>query len=145
MIEKSETEAQRSRSDDTGRKERVLHVVVGHGLRTYFLNAVRSIRASAPNDEILVVDNASPDVELRIELSKIVAEDSRMRLLLRDSNDLTNGKVGGLYDAYREAFALAIEEGFDYLHLLQSDMQVLWWDLLCKYIYLLVEFRPRIW
>jgi hypothetical protein len=106
----------------------VLHVVVGHGLRTYFLNAVRSVRDTAPNDEILVVDNASPDAALRVELGCLAAEDPHMRLLLRDTNDLTNGKVGGLYDAYRDAFALAIEEGFEYVHLLQGDMQVLWWD-----------------
>lgn len=111
-----------------GLNQSVLHVIVGHGLRTYFLNAVRSVRTVAPDDEILVVDNASPDIELRIELERISAADPRMRLLLRDSNDLANGKVGGLYDAYREAFALATEEGFEYLHLVQGDMQVLWWD-----------------
>jgi hypothetical protein len=107
---------------------RVLHVVVGHGLRTYFLNAVRSTRTSAPNDEILVVDNASPDTGLRDELASLAAGDPRMRLVLRNSNNLTNTKVGGLYDAYREAFALAMEEGFEYVHLVQGDMQVLWWD-----------------
>ncbi len=108
--------------------QRVLHVVVGHGLRIYFLNAVRSVRATAPDDEILVVDNASPDAVLRDELARMAARDPHMRLLLRDSNDLTNGKVGGLYDAYRDAFALAREEDFQYLHLVQGDMQVLWWD-----------------
>ena len=106
---------------------RLLHVVVGHGLKTYFLNAVRSVRYVAPDDEILVVDNASPDQELREGLARLAALDSRMRLILRDTNDLANGKVGGLYDAYREAFAVAIQEQFDYVHLVQSDMQVLWW------------------
>jgi hypothetical protein len=107
---------------------RVLHVIVGHGLRTYFLNAVRSLRMVAPDDEILVVDNASPDQKLRADLTSIAAGDSQMRLILRDSNDLANGKVGGLYDAYRDVFALAVQEQYDYVHLVQSDMQVLWWD-----------------
>jgi hypothetical protein len=107
---------------------RVLHVVVGHGLRTYFLNAVRSLRSVAPNDEILVVDNASPDPQLRHELSRLADNDDTMRLLLRDSNSLVNGKVGGLYDAYRDAFEIALREGYDYVHLVQGDMQVLWWD-----------------
>lgn len=106
----------------------VLHVVVGHGLRTYFLNAVRSVRLVAPDAEILVVDNASPDHQLRVDLSNVAADDPKMRLLLRDSNDLANGKVGGLYDAYRDAFELAMREQFDYVHIVQGDMQVLWWD-----------------
>jgi hypothetical protein len=109
-------------------QHRVLHVVVGHGLRTYFLNTVRSVRMSAPGDQILVVDNASPDNHLRKDLARIATSDPKMKLLLRDSNNLMNGKVGGLYDAYREAFDIAIQEGFDYVHLVQADMQVLWWD-----------------
>ena len=106
----------------------VLHVVVGHSLRTYFLNAVRSVRLVAPDDEILVIDNASPGHELRAELSNVAAGDPKMRLLLRDSNDLAHGKVGGLYDAYRDAFELALREQFDLVHIVQGDMQVLWWD-----------------
>jgi hypothetical protein len=113
---------------DTAHRKRVIHIVVGHGLRTYFLNAVRSVRSVAPDDEILVVDNASPDQRLRDELREIADNDPKMRLLLRDSNSLVNGKVGGLYDAYRDAFEIALREEFDYVHLVQGDLQVLWWD-----------------
>lgn len=112
----------------SGTYKGVIHVVVGHGLRTYFLNAVRSVRVAAPDDEILVFDNASPDPQLRRDLVSVAGDDPKMRLLLRDSNDLANGKVGGLYDAYRDAFRLAIREQFDYVHIVQGDMQVLWWD-----------------
>lgn len=111
-----------------GYRKNVVHIIVGHGLRTYFLNAVRSLQKVAPTDDILVFDNASPDKKLRRDLAKLANEDPRMRLFLRDSNDLTNGKVGGLYDAYREAFEIATREDFDYVHLVQGDMQVLWWD-----------------
>lgn len=108
---------------------RVLHVIVGHGLPTYFLNAVRSVRRLAPDDDLLVIDNASPDRGLRDELSRIAAADARVELILRDSNDLSrNGKVGELYDAYAQAFEWAIGRGYDLLHLLQADMQMLWWD-----------------
>ncbi len=115
------TEGQRSR-------QRVLHVVVGHGLRTYFVNCVRSVRSVTPQDEILVVDNASPDPGLCDELRRIAADDPKMRVLLRDTNSLVNGKVGGLYDAYRDAFTIALDEGFDFVHLVQGDLQMLWWD-----------------
>lgn len=109
-------------------RKRVIHVVVGHGLRTYFVNAIRSVRSVAPDDEILVVDNDSPDQELRDELTRISDDDPKMKLLLRHSNSLINGKVGGLYDAYRDAFEIAIREKFDYVHIVQGDLQVLWWD-----------------
>src|ERR1017187_9977225 len=128
MTESSNYESQGAHLGGQESNIRVLHVIVGHGLRTYFLNAVRSVRATAPGDHILVVDNASPDAELRVELARLASGDPQMKLLFRDSNDLTNGKVGGLYDAYREAFDLATRERFDYLHLIQGDMQVLWWD-----------------
>jgi hypothetical protein len=107
----------------------LLHVVVGHELRPYFLNAVRSVRALAPGDRVLVVDNASHDQLLRAELAALAAEDPKVELIRREENDLrTNAKVGGLYDAYREAFARAAELGYRYVHLLQGDMQLLWWD-----------------
>ncbi len=86
------------------------------------------MRAAAPDDEILVVDNASSNPTLRADLTFMSSRDPHMRLILRESNDLTNGKVGGLYDAYREAFEIALRDQFDYVHLVQGDMQVLWWD-----------------
>ena len=108
---------------------RVLHVVVGHGLPTYFLNTVRSVRATAPGDPVLVIDNASPQADLRAALKRMAAEDPRIELIMRSSNDLRdNRKVGGLYDAYEVAFEYAIARQFDLLHLLQGDFQQMWWD-----------------
>ncbi len=108
---------------------RVMHVIVGHGLPTYFLNAVSSVRALAPHDPLLVVDNASRDVRLRLRLEEIGRDDPLVTVMLRASNDLSrNAKVGGLYDAYRDAFAYAMRAGVEYVHLLQGDMQLLWWD-----------------
>lgn len=107
---------------------RVLHVVVGHGLPKYFLNAVRSVRLLAPDDDVLVIDNASPDQSLREALRLLASSEPRIELLLRSTNETaSNGKVGGLYLAYAEAFARALENGYDYVHILQSDMQMLWW------------------
>ena len=109
-----------------GRK--VLHVIVGHSLPGYFLNAVRSVRVLAPDDDVLVVDNASPEQELIDDLRELAAVDARVSLLLRPTNEISaNGKVGGLYLAYGEAFQHALVRDYDYVHILQSDMQLLWW------------------
>ena len=108
---------------------RVLHVVVGHRLGRYFLNAVRSVRAAAPGDPLLIVDNASPDAELRDELERIRDQDALVDVIFRAENDVRkNRKVGSLYAAYQAAFDHAMTRQFDYLHLVQSDFQVLWWD-----------------
>jgi hypothetical protein len=107
----------------------VLHVVVGHGLPGYFMNAVRSVRAVAPGDPLLIIDNASPSQELRDRLSAFAAADEMVSLVLRTANDLSaNRKVGSLYDAYEIAVSHAVAGGFDLLHLIQADFQVLWWD-----------------
>lgn len=107
----------------------VLHVVVGHGLPVSFLNAVRSLQAAAPGDAILVIDNASPDEALRAELGALAAADSRLEVVLRSENDVrSNAKVGSLYTAYALAFARAVAAGYDLVHVLQGDMQTLWWD-----------------
>jgi hypothetical protein len=109
--------------------QKVLHVVVGHGLATYFLNAVRSVRATSPGEHVLVIDNASPDPELHAELGRIADEDDLLEVIFRQENDIKqNKKVGSLYSAYEIAFGDAIARGFDLLHLIQGDFQMLWWD-----------------
>jgi hypothetical protein len=107
----------------------VLHVVVGHGLPRYFLNTVRSVRAAAPDDQVLVIDNASPQAGLRAALQRMADADPRIDLILRTSNELRdNRKVGGLYQAYTLVFDYAMAREFDLLHLMQGDFQLMWWD-----------------
>jgi hypothetical protein len=117
--------------EDTGTDPayRVLHAIVGHKLPVYFANAINSVLSVTTNDDVLVVDNASNLPALTQDLQSTAAREPRVRLLLRESNDTTrNSKVGGLYDAYNEVMEHALREGYDYLHIMQHDMQLLWWD-----------------
>jgi hypothetical protein len=108
---------------------RVLHAIVGHKLPVYFANAVNSVLSMAVDDDVLVVDNASDLPALTQELQSTAAREPRVHLLLRESNDTTrNRKVGGLYDAYNQVMEHALRGGYDYLHIMQHDMQLLWWD-----------------
>src|ERR1700722_1093559 len=108
---------------------RGLHANVGHKLPVYFLNAVNSVRLKTENDAILVVDKASGLPGLTDELQSIAKREPRVSLLLRDTNDISrNSKVGGLYDAYNEVVDYALGRGYDYLHIIQHDMQMVWWD-----------------
>jgi hypothetical protein len=108
---------------------RVLHAIVGHKLPVYFLNAINSVRLIAVNDDVLVVDNASGIPALTREMQSIAEREPRVGLLLRETNSIErNSKVGGLYDAYGEVVAYALDRGYDYLHIVQHDMQMVWWD-----------------
>lgn len=108
---------------------RVLHVVVGHGLPAYFMNAVRSVRDAGHADHLLVIDNASPASGLRARLQRLADTDELVDVIFRTENDTRlNGKVGSLYTAYELAFDHAITREFDLLHLMQADFQMMWWD-----------------
>ena len=109
-------------------EDEILHVIVGHSLPVLFMNAVTSFRAICPDAELLVIDNASPQSSLRRRLADIGRADPRTEVVLRNSNHRGSEKVGELYEAYELAFSSACERGFKYVHLLQGDMQMLWWD-----------------
>jgi hypothetical protein len=109
-------------------EDEILHVIVGHGLPTLFLNTVRSFRAVCPASALLVIDNDSPQQALKDALQERAAREPRTTLVLRGANERVNGKVGGLYAAYRLAFDMAAGDGYRYVHLIQGDMQCMWWD-----------------
>lgn len=106
----------------------ILHVIVGHGLPVLFLNTVDSFRSVCADGELLIIDNASPQVELQHELAQRADRTPRTTYVRRHHNELENEKVGALYSAYRTAFTTAGARGFRFVHLLQGDMQILWWD-----------------
>ncbi len=120
----------RSGSDEVNGRAaaRLLHVIVGHKLRHHFLNAIDSVLQLAPRDDLLVIDNASDDPLLTRSLDEL-ADSSRVTVWHRLTNNVDlNGKVGELYVAYTEAFTYAIASGYDYIHLIQGDMQLVWWE-----------------
>ena len=108
---------------------RVMHAVVGHGLPVYFLNAVHSVLHMAAGDDLLIVDNASGLPSLTRQFETIAAANDRVRVITRTENDLArNGKVGSLYEAYRDVMGVALSGGYDLLHIVQNDMQLVAWD-----------------
>jgi hypothetical protein len=106
----------------------VLHVIVGHGLPGLFLNAVRSFHAVLPRSDLLVIDNGSPQLDLQHELARLCDSNDRTTLHRQHVGTGKDPKVGTLYDAYAVAFQKARSGGYRYVHLLQGDMQMMWWD-----------------
>jgi len=115
--------------DNLGTAPMVLHVVIGHGLPIYFMNTVRSLRATTHTDAMLVIDNGSNDASLKDALAAFTAEHNNVELMiLADVPPSLNAKVGSLYSAMRDAFDYAVTGGFDLIHVVQGDMQTLFWD-----------------
>lgn len=112
-----------------GSPSKLLHAIVGHKFPHYFENSVKSVLSLTENDDIVVVDNASNDPEVTKRLQALSNAEPRVRLVLRTTNDIArNSKVGGLYDAYNEIMEYALDQGYSYVHIMQHDMQLLWWD-----------------
>ena len=108
---------------------RLLHVVIGHGLPIYFMNAVSALRATTGTDALLVINNGSRDTHLKNDLDAFVIEHVNVALIDMPEADASgNAKVGSLYSAMSAAFRYAIVQGFDLIHLVQGDMQTLFWD-----------------
>ncbi|MCU1444723.1 polyprenol monophosphomannose synthase [Cryobacterium sp.] len=74
---------------------------------------VSRVRASVPEAEILVVDDASPDGTGDLA-DRLAAEDASVHVLHRSAKN-------GLGAAYLDAFAWGRERGFDYLVQLDAD------------------------
>lgn len=112
-----------------GAPAKLLHAIVGHKFPHYFENCVKSALSLTENDDIVVVDNASNDPEVIRRLRALGDADPRVRLVPRTTNDIAkNSKVGGLYDAYNEIMDYAAGNGYSHVHIMQHDMQLLWWD-----------------
>jgi len=75
---------------------------------------LRKIRAAAPDVDILVVDDTSPDGTAAI-VEKIGQELGHIELLLRPEKR-------GLGEAYRAGFAVGIERGYDRLIQIDADL-----------------------
>ena len=72
-----------------------------------------AIRSSAPDADVLVVDDSSPDGTANVA-EKVAAESGRIEVLRRAAKD-------GLGNAYRAAFARVIAEGYEVIVTLDAD------------------------
>lgn len=115
-------------TDGSIREADILHVVVGHGLPMLFLNTIQSFHSVIPTARLLVIDNGSPQSSLHRDLVDCCDSNAATELVLREGVGARHAKVGTLYDAYQLAFEIARCQSLSYVHLVQGDMQLLWWD-----------------
>lgn len=101
-----------------------LHVLVGAGFPHLFLNALNSLLQHT-DDDVLAIYNSVSAMD-SLDRFRIAEPDERERVKLIERSNDGHRKVGGLYSAYN--FALDWASGsYEYLSLVQGDMQVLRW------------------
>nr|MDQ2698666.1 glycosyltransferase [Actinomycetota bacterium] len=92
---------------------RALVVIPTFNERENLADTVARVRASVPEAAVLVVDDASPD-GTGVLADELAAADDAVQVCHRTAKD-------GLGAAYLEAFAWALERGFDPIVQLDAD------------------------
>jgi dolichol-phosphate mannosyltransferase len=96
-----------------GRVERTVMVIPTYNEIENLADVVARIRRSAPEVDVLVVDDASPDGTGALA-DRLAADDPRVRVLHR------TGKQG-LGAAYAAAFRIALDAGYDLIGEMDAD------------------------
>ena len=101
-----------------------LHVVVGAGFPHLFVNALNSLLQHTDDDVLAIYNRVSAKDSLDGLWNAEQDENKRVRVIERANHG--HWKVGGLYSAYNIALDLA-RGSYEYLSLMQGDMQVVRW------------------
>ena len=131
------------------KKKKILHLVVGFGIYEYFINCINSIIKFDKSSDILILVTGNPklfgwsynsnlldkefDEFLRI---KNFVENLRVKnkIIIRkinmnsNKNNFFSNKTGFLYEAYNYSLKFSLDNKYDYLNIIQNDMQVLFWN-----------------
>lgn len=104
----------------------LLHVIVGAGIPTYFHNCIDSVLRHSRLPILSIYNSLSQEDSDRFHTLKQRIETSQVSFL--ENSEKMGSKTGSLYLAYNEALDFAERNGFDFVNLIQSDMQVFFWD-----------------
>lgn len=94
---------------------RTLIVVPTHNEASNIGDLLDRLDSHVPDVDILVVDDASTDATRSLVQHRVAGSDGRVRLLERPDKR-------GLGDAYRTAFAIAADEGYDAVVQIDADL-----------------------
>jgi len=129
--------------------KKILHLVVGFGIYEYFINCINSIIRFDKSSDILILVTGNPklfgwsynnnlfdkqsDEFLRIKnfvknirvKNKIIIKKIN---LISIKNNFFCKKTGLLYKAYNFGLRFSLNNKYDYLNIIQNDMQLLFWN-----------------
>jgi hypothetical protein len=104
----------------------LLHVVVGAGIPSYFHNCIDSLLRHSQLPILAIYNSLSERDSDRLHQLQEVIENPQVIFL--ENYEQLGSKTGSLYLAYNQALDYAERGGFDFVNLIQSDMQVFFWN-----------------
>lgn len=107
---------------------RLLHAVVGFGHCDYFYNCIDSIlKNDGTNSKVHVLITGGFD-QISFQELKLRYVEINERIQFSQIEHHYSSKVGSLYEAMNFIVKRAYSEGFDYLNVIQNDMQLMHFD-----------------
>jgi len=125
---------------------KVVHGIVGWNIPEYTCNAIDSVITNRIKTEPLYVYITGGG---RGEFELLRDRWSNISLVffeyIEHDTDLVS-KTGALYKGYTALFSVARNSGYEFINLMQTDMQLMWWDeeIVNHYLSLLGEFKKGI-
>ncbi len=125
--------------------KKILHLVVGFGIYDYFVNSISSVLKHDKSSDLLIIITGNPkffgwktnssnllfDYEYDV-ISKIEKFIKKLRvsnnIIIKKIIAKDSGKTGSLYQAYNYALKFCRTNNYDYLNIIQNDMQLLFWN-----------------
>ena len=104
----------------------LLHVIVGAGIPNYFHNCIDSVLRHSRLPILAIYNSLSQEDSDRFHTLKQQIGSSQVSFI--ENSEKLGSKTGSLYLAYNQALDYAERNGFDFVNLIQSDMQVFFWD-----------------
>jgi len=125
--------------------KKILHLVVGFGIYEYFVNSINSILKYDKVSDLLILitgnpkffgwKNSSSNFCFDYQYDEISRVENFIKNLKVDNKVIIKkivtdsvGKTGSLYDAYNYALSFAKRNNYNYLNIVQNDMQLLFWN-----------------
>jgi len=127
-------------------ENKVAHGIVGWNYVDYLSNAIDSIICYRISDEplfVIITGGKSEDFDLIVDKYK---HTTKVYISEIHHDSQYASKTGSLYHGYNQLFAQVKNNGFQYLNLIQSDIQLLWWDqeIIAHYIMIFENFKNSI-
>ena len=125
--------------------KKILHLVVGFGIYEYFVNSINSVLQNDKSSDVLILITGNPkffgwrvdshnflfdyeyDVMSKIEYFVKELKVSN-KIIIKKIIPKKSGKTGSLYKAYNYALKFCRTNNYDYLNIIQNDMQLLFWN-----------------
>jgi len=126
-------------------KKKVLHLIIGFGIYQYFVNSINSVIKYDKESDILIFITGNPkffgwkvnssnllfDYEYNVisEIENFVKNlKVSNKIIIKKTKTVEFRKTGSLYHAYNYVLKFCKNNNYDYLNIIQNDMQLLFWN-----------------